>query len=392
MEEREVRGLLERVLDGEPDRFAPLVEAYTPALYNLAHKMFGGSTEASDVVQETFFRAYRDLGRFDGRTRFYSWLCGICVNVSYDAGKRRRRAWEREEPMAEDAEERLAGNSQNAEEELIASQEETRAQGMPRPDSPHAPRRPPAPVPGGPLPPGGGGPAQNRLVGRQDEGPARACPVERMHVEEPGWRCADECRRSPSEDLGRLGSHGGSPSRPEEGSPARRSGFGHHVGAGPSSAAQKARLAKLWDALQRPQVVWAYRMAIFLVLLGIMAGVWRLVEPSPRLNPRATTHPRPGSRVVSHSKGPAGPMIPVTFTFYSPKAQSVCVVSTFNDWDSQKTPMKRGKDGTWTVQVSLPQGRYEYMFLVDGTRYETDPNALELRQDGMGNDNAVLRL
>ena len=129
MEEREVQGLLERVLDGEPDRFAPLVEAYTPALYNLAHKMLGGSTEASDVVQETFFRAYRDLGRFDGRTRFYSWLCGICVNVSYDAGKRRRRSWEREEPMTEGAEERLAGNRLNAEEELIAFQEETKLRG-----------------------------------------------------------------------------------------------------------------------------------------------------------------------------------------------------------------------------------------------------------------------
>jgi hypothetical protein len=54
--------------------------------------------------------------------------------------------------------------------------------------------------------------------------------------------------------------------------------------------------------------------------------------------------------------------------------------------------MNRGKDGTWSVQVSLPQGRHEYLFLVDGSRYESDPNALELRQDGMGNENAVLRL
>ena len=52
--------------DGEPDRFTPIVDAYTPALYNLAFKMMGGPSEASDVVQETFFRAYRDLGKFDG--------------------------------------------------------------------------------------------------------------------------------------------------------------------------------------------------------------------------------------------------------------------------------------------------------------------------------------
>jgi RNA polymerase sigma-70 factor, ECF subfamily len=129
MEEREVEVLLERVLDGEPDRFAPLVEAYTPALYGLAYKMLGGSSEAADVVQETFFRAYRDLGRFDGRTRFYSWLCGICVNVCYDAGKRRRRAWERERPLPEAGADRLAGSGPNPEAELMAAQDEAGVRG-----------------------------------------------------------------------------------------------------------------------------------------------------------------------------------------------------------------------------------------------------------------------
>jgi RNA polymerase sigma-70 factor (ECF subfamily) len=81
------------------------------------------------VVQETFFRAYRDLGRFDGRTRFYSWLCGICVNVCYDFGKRRRRAWEREQPLSEDGGDRLAGSGPNAEEGLVVAQEEARVRG-----------------------------------------------------------------------------------------------------------------------------------------------------------------------------------------------------------------------------------------------------------------------
>jgi hypothetical protein len=146
-----------------------------------------------------------------------------------------------------------------------------------------------------------------------------------------------------------------------------------------------------WDALQRPQVVWAYRLAIFLVLLGTMAGVWRLGNRS-RSSVVQGSSGHPAAQAASQQKAAPAPMIPVTFTFYAPKAQSVCVVSTFNDWDPQKTPMNRGKDGTWSVQISLPQGRYEYMFLVDGARYETDPNAIELRQDGMGNDNAVLRL
>lgn len=148
---------------------------------------------------------------------------------------------------------------------------------------------------------------------------------------------------------------------------------------------------ELWEALQRPQVVWAYRLATFLVLVGIMAGVWRVAG-------RKTAVPAPGQAAPAASPaawqagGETRPSIPVTFTFYNPRAQSVCVVSTFNDWDCARTPMTRGKDGTWSVKVSLPQGKYEYMFLVDGSRYETDPNAMELRQDGMGNENAVLRL
>ncbi len=125
MEEREVKMHLDRVLDGEPNHFGPLVEAFTPALYNLAYKMAGGKGEASDIVQETFFRAYRDLGKFDGRARFVSWLFGICVNVCYDAGKRRRRAWERERPLEDEAAE-AASPQASAQENLMAAQEEAR--------------------------------------------------------------------------------------------------------------------------------------------------------------------------------------------------------------------------------------------------------------------------
>lgn len=129
MEERVVTALLDRVLDGEPDRFTPIVDAYTPGLYNLAFKMMSGSAEASDVVQETFFRAYRDLGKFDGRTRFYSWLCGIAVNVCYDAGKRRRRAWERERPLSDEAEGMMASDQPNAVDTLVAAQDEAQVRG-----------------------------------------------------------------------------------------------------------------------------------------------------------------------------------------------------------------------------------------------------------------------
>ena len=122
MDEAEVLERIQAALDGEPERFAPLVHAYSPGLFNLAAKMTGSRDRATEIVQETFFRAYRDLGRFDGRSRFQSWLFGICVNVCYDDGKRwRRAAMQGQEPL-----ESLPGAAEGADDSLAARQEEAR--------------------------------------------------------------------------------------------------------------------------------------------------------------------------------------------------------------------------------------------------------------------------
>lgn len=154
-------------------------------------------------------------------------------------------------------------------------------------------------------------------------------------------------------------------------------------------APRRSKWRRLWANPQQPRAVWTYRAAVFLVLLGILGGIWRHAGHNV-VTPGATAPMN--AKMVSRPQAALGPLAPVTFVFYAPKAKSVSLVGTFNDWNPEKTPMNRGKDGTWSVQVSLPQGRHEYLFLVDGSRYESDPNALELRQDGMGNENAVLRL
>ena len=103
MNDREVAMLIQNTLDGDPASFHPVVHEYTPALFNLAFKMCGDAQETEDIVQETFFRAYRDLGRWNPEKRFFNWLYGICVNVSYSAGKRRSRVRRRETNLAENA-------------------------------------------------------------------------------------------------------------------------------------------------------------------------------------------------------------------------------------------------------------------------------------------------
>ena len=62
----------------------------------------GSTSEAEDVVQESYVKAYRALreGRFDARARVETWLHRIVVNASLDA--RRRRARSRTEALADD--------------------------------------------------------------------------------------------------------------------------------------------------------------------------------------------------------------------------------------------------------------------------------------------------
>jgi RNA polymerase sigma-70 factor (ECF subfamily) len=70
--------------DGDSEAFRTLVERHSRAIYRLAHRMTGNPSDAEDVVQETFLKAYKQLGRFESRANFGTWLHRIAVNCSID--------------------------------------------------------------------------------------------------------------------------------------------------------------------------------------------------------------------------------------------------------------------------------------------------------------------
>jgi RNA polymerase sigma-70 factor (ECF subfamily) len=70
--------------DGDSDAFRSLVERHSRAVFRLAHRMTGNPSDAEDVVQDTFLKAYKQLSRFESRANFGTWLHRIAVNCSID--------------------------------------------------------------------------------------------------------------------------------------------------------------------------------------------------------------------------------------------------------------------------------------------------------------------
>src|SRR5947207_6207751 len=76
---------------GDADAYRVLVERHSRALFRLAFRMTGNEQDAEDVVQESFLRAYRQLGKFDERATFGTWLYRIAMNCSLDLVRSRKR-------------------------------------------------------------------------------------------------------------------------------------------------------------------------------------------------------------------------------------------------------------------------------------------------------------
>ena len=75
---------------GDSEAFRALVERHSRAVYRLAYRMTGNPQDAEDVVQDTFLKAYRQLGRFESRANFGTWLHRIAVNCSSDVIRARK--------------------------------------------------------------------------------------------------------------------------------------------------------------------------------------------------------------------------------------------------------------------------------------------------------------
>lgn len=81
---------------GSRSAFDALVRQYDQAVLRLALNVSGSETDAQDIVQEAFLKAFRYLGNFRFECSFYTWLYRIVTNVALDS--MRRRKTRREDP------------------------------------------------------------------------------------------------------------------------------------------------------------------------------------------------------------------------------------------------------------------------------------------------------
>src|SRR3569833_2741251 len=90
--------IIDRVIGGQTALYELLVRRYNTKLYRAVRAVLREETEAEDVMQEAYVRAYQNLRKFERRASFGTWVTRIGVNEAIARLKSRRRS----EDSAED--------------------------------------------------------------------------------------------------------------------------------------------------------------------------------------------------------------------------------------------------------------------------------------------------
>lgn len=86
--------LVARAKAGDQAAFGELFRRYRERIFALALHLSGSESEADDITQEVFLRAYRALPSFEGRSAFFTWLYRMTVNRSLNVRRDRNRRGE----------------------------------------------------------------------------------------------------------------------------------------------------------------------------------------------------------------------------------------------------------------------------------------------------------
>lgn len=83
--------LVRKCQAGDVSAFQELTSRYHQKVFAVIMGLLRNRDDALEVAQETFFRAYRKIGSFQGGSSFYTWIYRIAVNLAIDAQRRQKR-------------------------------------------------------------------------------------------------------------------------------------------------------------------------------------------------------------------------------------------------------------------------------------------------------------
>ncbi len=86
----EVGLLVKRVQDGDIAAFDSIMLLYRERLYSVIYNMTFNHDDAADLTQESFVKAFRSLGKFKGKSSFFTWLYRIGVNMTLSHLQRKK--------------------------------------------------------------------------------------------------------------------------------------------------------------------------------------------------------------------------------------------------------------------------------------------------------------
>ncbi len=83
--------IVRKVQAGNVGAFDQLVQKYREPIFSVVYNLTGNREDASDLTQDSFIKAFQAIGRFQGKSSFFTWLYRIAINATMTFLKKNRR-------------------------------------------------------------------------------------------------------------------------------------------------------------------------------------------------------------------------------------------------------------------------------------------------------------
>lgn len=83
--------LIKKAKKGDSAAFSALMEQHFAMIYNLALRMSGNPDDASDLTQEVMIKLFKNIGAFEGKSKFSTWVYRVASNTCLDELRKIKR-------------------------------------------------------------------------------------------------------------------------------------------------------------------------------------------------------------------------------------------------------------------------------------------------------------